>query len=531
MKSLASVVARNSIFSLAGQIAVKALSFAFTVYVVRRLGDATFGRYSTALAYVGLFAIFSDLGLGVYMIREIARDRSRAAELATNVIALRLVLAAGTVALAVGSAALSGRPPDVLLGIFIAGCGLFAYAIQGPLDAVLMGRERLDYSALFGVITQLVFVALGAIVLLRGMSYVWLLLAQLIGVLTAALLSALAVRRLAVGDGQWTTDEGMLDVVRRPLSIVRRLSPRLWPGLIRAALPFGVIGFALGLSYQLDTVLLSTYRTDAEVGWYRVAYNLVFTLTLLSHAICLALYPSLTRQRMNAASMPQGMVRAYERALKILFLLSIPIAVGATILAAPFILTLYGAGLERAIIAMRIVIWVLPLMFLSEFLGYIVIIVDRERRAARALLISTACNVLLNLLLIPRFGYLAAAIVTVATEAALVGQYLWELRSELEGVNRVEVFGKPLLAALVMGATLLALELAGADFRGFQNLGGLIACIALGGAVYFGALWLLKALGPDELRFVTSALFRRRAQPSLDRGGPGGEVEAEAAAQ
>jgi len=485
------------LFGLAGQIAVKLLSFAFTVYVVRRLGDATFGRYSTALAYVWLFAIFSDLGLGTYMVREIAKNRSRMAELLGNVVALRLLLSVGTVALAVGSAAALGRPGDVLTGVFIAGCSLFGFAIQGPLDSVLIARERLDYSAMFTVANQLVFIGLGTLVLVRGLSYLWLLAAQLCGVLVAAALSAVAVRRLSVSGGQWA--------VAGPLTTARWITVRKWPGLLRAALPFGVIGFALGLSYQLDTVLLSTYRSDAEVGWYRAAYNLILSLTMISHAICLALYPSLTRRRV---SMPQDMVRAYERALKYLFLLSIPIAVGTTILAGPIILNLYRQALAPAITPLRILIWVLPLLFLSEFLGYIVIIVDRERRAARALLVSTACNVLLNLILIPRLGYLAASVVTVVTEAVLVGQYLWELRGELAGIKRMEVFGKPLLAALVMGAVLMAI-----GRIGLGSLAGwaLAAQIMLGGAVYTGMLWLLKAFGPEELRLLTSALLRRQA--------------------
>lgn len=505
MKSLGAIVARNSLFSLGGQIAVKLLSFAFTVFVVRRLGDATFGRYSTALAYVYLFAIFSDLGLGTYLVREIARDRSRMAELLSNVIVLRLLLSAGTVALIVGSAAALGRPGDVLIGVFVAGCMLFAFAVQGPLDSVLIGRERLDYSAVFSVVTQLVFVGLGTVVLLRGLSYVWLLAAQLCSVLAAAALSVIVIRRLST-DGGWRMEDGPV-----PSSVLRRPSPRKWPGLVRAALPFGVIGFTIGLSYHLDTVLLSTYRSDAEVGWYRAAYNLIFTLTMISHAICLAHYPSLTRQR---ASMPQGLVRAYERALKYLFMLSIPIAVGTTILAGPIILNLYREGLAPAIVPLRILIWVLPLLFLSEFLGYIVIIADREQRAARALIVSTTCNVLLNLLLIPRFGYLAASVVTVITEAVLVGQYLWELRRELAGVRRVEVFGKPLLAALIMGLVLLAFEV-GARQRFAPTLSSqpvwLVARIALGGAVYAGMLWALKALGPEEMRFVASALLQRQA--------------------
>ncbi|MES4792645.1 MAG: flippase, partial [Chloroflexota bacterium] len=81
-----------------------------------------------------------------------------------------------------------------------------------------------------------------------------------------------------------------------------------------------------------------------------------------------------------------------------------------------------------AVPVLQIVIWAVPLMFASEFLGYMVVVQGKESRVARAVLLSTSLNVALNILLIPRFGFIAAAIMTVLTEAVLVGQYLWFLR-------------------------------------------------------------------------------------------------------
>ena len=67
------VIARNTAFMLSGQILLKVLAFVFNVYVVRRLGDAHFGRYSAALAYVAIFAMFTDLGTSSLSVREMAR--------------------------------------------------------------------------------------------------------------------------------------------------------------------------------------------------------------------------------------------------------------------------------------------------------------------------------------------------------------------------------------------------------------------------------------------------------------------------
>jgi O-antigen/teichoic acid export membrane protein len=55
MTSSSRIVAKNSLFSLLGQVSIKALSFCFSVFVVRRLGSEDYGQYSTALAYVLIF--------------------------------------------------------------------------------------------------------------------------------------------------------------------------------------------------------------------------------------------------------------------------------------------------------------------------------------------------------------------------------------------------------------------------------------------------------------------------------------------
>ena len=77
MLSATKIVAKNSMFVMAGTLTSRALSFVFTVFVVRQLGGANFGKFSTVLAFVGIFAIFSDLGMSSYAVREIAQNKSK----------------------------------------------------------------------------------------------------------------------------------------------------------------------------------------------------------------------------------------------------------------------------------------------------------------------------------------------------------------------------------------------------------------------------------------------------------------------
>ncbi|MBX6771941.1 MAG: flippase [Chloroflexi bacterium] len=467
---------RNSIIGLAAQLAIKALSFIFSVVIVRHLGAAVYGQYAAVLAFGAVFVFLSDLGLSTYTVREVARLRgaddgaARIAELYGAVLRLRLPLAVLTAGLLIGTAWLTGRPPAMVGAIALGTIGLLMYSVQGTADAVLAGFERLDLSAGAKVLNQLVFVLAGAIALLAGLGYYGLIVANLLGVALMTHVCWQATRSLGASPRYY---------LRGPI----------W-SLLRASLPMGIIGFTLGLSYKFDSVLLDLFRGDAETGYYNAAYNLVFSAVVISNVLNTALYPSLTRQAAMESAVLPGI---YQRMLRYLLMLSLPIAVGTCLLADQIVHFLFSSAYTPSIAVLRLIIWVTPLMFTSEFLGYIVIIHGNEDRAARAVMISTGANVLLNLLLIPRLGLLAAALMTLLTEAILVGQYLWMLRSVIARFDWTAVLLRPLAAAAVMGCAIFPL----------RSLP--LPLVLMGGVLTYGGMAIaLGLVGREEIAIVRS---------------------------
>ena len=381
---LSQTVFRNSAWGFAAQFAIKLLSFAFSVLIIRRLGDGVYGQYAAVLAYGMIFAFVCDLGLSPYAVREVARYREANAppetinRLFSSMLVLRLLLSVAASVLLIGTVWLSGQPREMLLAVSLCAIGYFTYSIHGTSEAFLSGYERLDLAAGTKVLSQLVFVLGGGATLLLWNNYLGLVVASQLGIALMALVAWRAVRRLGVG---WGT-----------------VAIRNWPALLRISLPFGIIGFTLGLSYKFDTLLLSQTRTDQEVGYYNAAYNLVFSAVIFSNVINTSLYPSLAR---HAVGNPHALGPIFGRSLRYLLIAALPVAVGGCLLAPELVDFLYGPDFAPAAEALRIVIWVTPFMFASEFLGYVVLIRGEERYAARSVLTSTALNVGLNLLMVP----------------------------------------------------------------------------------------------------------------------------------
>lgn len=498
MQQLTRTVVRNSAFGLGAQFAIKLLSFAFSVLIVRHLGAEAFGQYAAVLAFGAVFVFIGDLGLSPYTVRAVARWRDAPDGLENtnalygNVLVLRLLLSLLAASLVVGTALLTERPPAMIGAIALGTLGLIMYGVQGTSAAVLAGFERLDLSAGAGVLNQLTFVLAGSLMLWLGFGYYGLIVANLLGVAMMTYVCWRGVRRLAVR--------------------ACRAVASSWPALLKASMPFGVIGLALGLSYRFDSVLLNVYRGDAETGYYNAAYNLVFSTVVLSNVLNTSLYPSLARQ---VANNPTPSPELYERPLRYLMALSLPIAVGTWVLADRLVPFLFTANYSPAVPILQIVIWATPLMFASEYLGYVVVIRGDEARVARAVVISTGLNVALNLALVPRYGFFAAAVMTVATEAVLVAQYLWLLRATIRRFDWSRVLLRPLLAAVLMGALLATLP----DLP-------VPADLSLGAVLYGGLLLALGVVGKDEYHFARGLYVGKARGPlpeSAQAGSPGAE--------
>jgi O-antigen/teichoic acid export membrane protein len=482
------IILRNTAYGFIAQIIIKIFSFLFSIYIIRDFGAGTYGQYTAILAFGAVFAIISDLGLSTYTVREVARLRDavdgyqKIQTLTSNVIVLRLaltVIASLTMTIA---AWLTNRPLIMIGAIAFSSLGLFLYSIEGTYEAVLAGYERFDLISGAKVANQVVFVLLGACIILMGLGYYGLI----------------AVNLIAIGFMTYICWKG-IQQIHIPFA---KINYRLWLTLIRTSLPFGLIGFALGLSYKFDTILLNIYRGDVETGLYNAAYNLVFSSVVLSNVINTALYPSLTRK---VSDSPEDLPRLFESFLRYLLLIALPIAIGIWSIADKVITFLYSNAYASSTQVLQIIIWVIPLMYLSEYLGYIVIIGNKEGRVARAIIISTTFNIALNLFLIPRYGYVAAAIMTVVTEGILVLLHLWTLRGMVNIPKLTSVVLRPVLAGALMGVLVISI-------KAYLPL---FLTISIGAVAYITLLFAFRVIKKDEIDWVFNLILRRNAVTSL----------------
>jgi O-antigen/teichoic acid export membrane protein len=278
-----------------------------------------------------------------------------------------------------------------------------------------------------------------------------------------------------------------------------RVSLGFDPGLFRSwlalAFPFALGAFLTNLYFRADVPILSHFRPFQEVGWYQFAYKPFEALQFVPLAVQAAVYPLLGVYHKEAG--PRLGI-AYERFFKILVLLGWPLTVGTFVLVHPIgrLFRLF----PQSEASLRILSLGIVFLFANSAFTAMLYAIDRQDLFAWTTGIGVIVNVSLNLALIPLYGYLAASATTVVTEAviAIAGCFFVARRHRLPWAR---LSWRIVLAGLVTGAALFPLA---------QR--SILIAAPLGALVYVAALWLLRAVRPEELDLLLRGLrLRRRA--------------------
>jgi len=112
---------------------------------------------------------------------------------------------------------------------------------------------------------------------------------------------------------------------------------------------------------------------------------------------------------------------------------------------------IYGAEFSESKEVLKILIWLTPIIFLTNFTGSCLIAVQKQRQLAFISAFNTLVNLALNLILIPYYGYVGAAIASLTTEGLnLIIQY--QVLKHYWGASIFEIaLLKPLFSLGLMG--------------------------------------------------------------------------------
>ncbi len=489
----ATVVGRSFSFRLGSQILGALMNVAGMVVLGNYLAAEGYGEYAFYYALVPLIASLSDLGVGVIITREVARDQVLGARYLGDALIIKAVTGAALLAGVLVTAPLVLAPLPALLVCLVTATAIIDYS-QDVGMWIFRAHDRQDLEALLLMVSQTIW--LGGILLC---AWVKAPLPLLLASATVAFVIRLTV-------GAWLVSRR----VYRP-----RFEPdwKRLRGLIAEGLPFGLAMFMVVLYGRAGVLLLKGFSSDADVGYFNVGYMLSQPLGFISSAFSISAFPSLARAAQRGADAVRPTLR---RAVKFQFLIAFPLTVGLVLLAERLIpLLFHGGAFRQSAIALKVIAFGLTFIFLNLMSRYVLAALNEQRAYLRAIITGLVVNVGTSAVLIPSIGFMGACIGLLAGELAVLLGCQWTLRRYLAFGDLLREAGRPLLAALGMGVVVFLLQPV-----------NVFLLPVLGAFVYAALLLLVRALSADELDILCrvyvsfhlpgSAHLSRRRGPTLE---------------
>jgi len=470
-------IAKNSLVLLVSNIISKILGFFYVMYIARYLGAEGFGILSFALAFTGIFSVFNNLGLGPLTVREVARDKSLAGKYLGNITVIKIFLVIITFGLIAITINLLGYPKQTIKVVYFLALFVILSSFSNIFNSIFQAYEKMEYQSIEQILSSILILSGGLFVISQGFSVVGL--ASIYFLVSAVILGY----NFAVY--VWKFDLPKLAV-----------DFSFWKPTIKEALPFFLSAIVNIIAFKIDIIMLSMMKGDMVVGWYSAAYRLIETLIFIPATFAGAIFPVLSNFYVSSQ---ESLKLIYKKSFKYLFIVGLPIAVGTTILAHKIILFIYKSDFTHSITALQILIWTIPIIFLTYMFGTMLASINKQFLALKINFLCMILNVVINLILIPRYSYIGASIATVITELLSFILCFYFLSKFVYKIQIHKYILKPIIASTIMGLFIFSFAK--------TNL-FLLICISI--VIYFSVLIPLKTFSKKDVSLFKQVVNIKR---------------------
>jgi O-antigen/teichoic acid export membrane protein len=487
-RSLTPSLGANYLFNAAltiSNILFPLISFSI---VARALGPTLIGKINFAFSFAGYFSLVATLGLllsGTSVIAKLRDDEQGRNQVVGEFFGLLVLASIGATLLYGGAVLVLGTGHGGREVLMIAGVNIIStFCI---VDWFFQGIERYRYIALRNIGSKVVMVIAIIALVHRPQDY-----------LVYALLTVL----IPLGANL----HGLYK-----LTTMVALKP-VFSGLKKHWNMIAVNSLSLmtvSLYVVLDNSFVGFLAGDTAVGYYSTAMRIVRIGVAMITSLAVVLLP-----RMSYFFEQHQMDEFYllvKKAFNYLSLISIPAYCALVALAPDIIRFLAGEAFLEAVVPLRIGAICIPIIALTSTIGMQVLVaMGKLWHLFFSTLAASVLSVILYFLLIPRFGYVGAAVATTTAEATvLLVQLIMLKKLNINLSLRDCRFGNFVLASVLMSGVVIALK----RTLLLSPLWLIVSSTLAGGGVYFVTLWLLREpIVLEGLGMVRTRIFRRSLQ-------------------
>lgn len=417
-----------------------------TAILSRILGVEQYGSYALLLSYGAILQIIADFGLYLTLTREVAQEPHLEQERVSTITSLRLALFILVFLVGLIGVLIIPLYRPLLIPFIVVQVGLMFQSISQLFMGIYQKYGTVWRATIGDVVGRMI---------------------QLAGVLGFSVFfahssDATPMNALLYMAAMFTISTAVTHAIHAryvPSITPWRLSfsREEWKRLIRVSWPIAALLILNAIYFRIDIVMISLLRNQYEVGLYGLAYGVIERALFFPAMFGGLLLPQISTLVTKKSSEARKLL---EQGVYAMTLVGVIVFIVCAVYAEDIIIFLSGVEFAAAAPLLRALSIALFVMFLGNIFGFTLIALQKQKQLLYLYAVLAFGNVVLNALLIPRFGALAAAYTTVATEATaaivagiLVYRVLPYSFSKRDGGMALLVAGIAVVVALVLPLT------------------------------------------------------------------------------
>jgi len=460
-------IAYNTGINFIAKIIATALGLVAVAMMTRYLGALGFGQYTTIIVYLQFFGLLADMGLTLITSQLLAKNNSDENKIISNLFTFRLVSALVFLLPAPIIALFLPYALSVKIGIFIAVSAFLFIALNQVLIGFYQKRLLMIKASLAEVGNRIIL---------------------LIGIILAIYLNS-GLQGIVIATASAAFAQFLINYLLslRLVKIRFAFDKKIWQEIIKLSWPIAItITFNI-IYLKADTLILSLIKPEADVGLYGAAYRVIDVLVMLPFVLAGLMLPQITKARQHKDL--KLFKQIIQNSFDVMVIIALPLVIGTQFIAAPLMQLVAGSEFFASGIILQFLIFAAGAIYLGTIFSHIIIAIEKQKQTIWAYMLVAITALTGYLILIPKYSYFGAAVVTIYSEIMITLLIFSIAFYYTKFFPNLTIFFKSLIACLVMGIGLYYLNLS------------LISALVVAMIIYISILLLL---GSKNLKTLIS---------------------------
>ena len=467
---------KNMSWLLISQIIASVCGFIWTILMARYLGVDNYGIFGFATSLTGILAITIDFGISNHIVRHIATDYDSAPKYLGNALPLKSIFSVGTIILTLIILILMKADELVITVTLLFTIEMILKSYIGTLNGSFQAFEEGKYQGIGNTILHVLLLIFILLTIFTDLGLIGIAISYIIANLIALIYEYYVLKK---------------HIIKPKFELDADFCKKI----TLLAIPFAVTSLLYNVYYSIDIVMLTNMVGNYPTGIYNATYKLISVLTLFYSVYTAVIFPVMSKFFKNDEKM---LLISFEKSIKYLMLIIIPLAVATVVYSTDIIHFIYGHEYDASSSVLSILIWTVCLLFISGAANTLLNASHKEVTVTKIYAMAAIFNIVLNLFMIPYLSYNGAAITTVLSDVLIVILQAYIIYRLGHRPNKKLYYD---ILKIIAGSAVLGIALY------LLNLNMWVA-LPVGIIIYFAVMYLIRFFDDDDKYVIREILGR-----------------------